>query len=147
MVPAEHTEKRSPWSGGPEDPERRVELEFFNKDITVFDLDDLLRASAEVLGKGRLSSTYKATLEVGSVVAVKRLKKMNSLSKKEFIQQMQLLGNLKHENLVEILSFYYSKDEKMIIYEYIPHGSLHQLLHGTLTSFFNHITYTENYTG
>ncbi|XP_019171439.1 PREDICTED: probable leucine-rich repeat receptor-like protein kinase At1g68400 [Ipomoea nil] len=130
-VPTEHTERRSPWSRGPEDPEKRVELEFFNKEgITVgFDLDDLLRASAEVLGKGKLSTTYKATLEGGSVVAVKRLSQINSASKKEFIQQMQLLGNLKHENLAEIVSFYYSRDEKLIIYEYIPHGSLHHLLH------------------
>nr|GLL35988.1 probable leucine-rich repeat receptor-like protein kinase At1g68400 [Ipomoea trifida] len=130
-VPTEHSERRSPWSRGPEDPERRVELEFFNKEgITGgFDLDDLLRSSAEVLGKGKLSTTYKATLEGGSVVAVKRLRQINSTSKKEFIQQMQLLGNLKHENLVEIISFYYSRDEKLIIYEYIPHGSLHQLLH------------------
>nr|GMD34383.1 probable leucine-rich repeat receptor-like protein kinase At1g68400 [Ipomoea batatas] len=130
-VPTEHSERRSPWSRGPEDPERRVELEFFNKEgITIgFDLDDLLRSSAEVLGKGKLSTTYKAILEGGSVVAVKRLRQINSTSKKEFIQQMQLLGNLKHENLVEIISFYYSRDEKLIIYEYIPHGSLHQLLH------------------
>nr|GME03266.1 probable leucine-rich repeat receptor-like protein kinase At1g68400 [Ipomoea batatas]GME09119.1 probable leucine-rich repeat receptor-like protein kinase At1g68400 [Ipomoea batatas] len=130
-VPTEHSERRSPWSRGPADPERRVELEFFNKEgITGgFDLDDLLRSSAEVLGKGKLSTTYKATLEGGSVVAVKRLRQINSTSKKEFIQQMQLLGNLKHENLVEIISFYYSRDEKLIIYEYIPHGSLHQLLH------------------
>nr|GME11291.1 probable leucine-rich repeat receptor-like protein kinase At1g68400 [Ipomoea batatas] len=130
-VPTEHSERRSPWSRGPEDPERRVELEFFNKEgITIgFDLDDLLRSSAEVLGKGKLSTTYKAILEGGSVVAVKRLRQINSTSKKEFIEQMQLLGNLKHENLVEIISFYYSRDEKLIIYEYIPHGSLHQLLH------------------
>nr|GME03291.1 probable leucine-rich repeat receptor-like protein kinase At1g68400 [Ipomoea batatas] len=130
-VPTEHTERRSPWSRGPEDPERRVELEFFNKEgITGgFDLDDLLRSSAEVVGKGKLSTTYKATLEGGNVVAVKRLRQINSTSKKEFIQQMQLLGNLNHENLVEIISFYYSRDEKLIIYEYIPHGSLHQLLH------------------
>lgn len=113
-----------------EDPERRVELEFFDKIILVFDLDDLLRASAEVLGKGKVGSTYKATLESGAVVAVKRVKNMNALSKKEFVQQMQLLGKLKHENLVKIVSFYYSKEEKLIIYEFLPNGSLFDLLHG-----------------
>lgn len=120
-----------------EDPERRVELEFFDKTIPVFDLDDLLRASAEVLGKGKVGSTYKATLESGAVVAVKRVKNMNALSKKEFVQQMQLLGKLKHENLVKIVSFYYSKEEKLIIYEFLPNGSLFDLLHGEFRFFYS----------
>ncbi|KAM7479547.1 hypothetical protein LguiA_027760 [Lonicera macranthoides] len=111
------------------DPERTVELQFFNRETPVFDLDDLLRASAELLGKGKLGTTYKAMLESGLVVAVKRLKNMSGLSKKEFIQQMQLLGKMRHENLVEIISFYYSKEEKLVIYEYLPHGSLFELLH------------------
>lgn len=55
---------------------------------------------------------------------------MNGLSKKEFIQQMQLLGKIKHENLVKIISFYYSKVEKLIIYEFVPDGNLFDLLHG-----------------
>ncbi|RVW69963.1 putative leucine-rich repeat receptor-like protein kinase [Vitis vinifera] len=111
------------------DPERTVALEFFDKDIPVFDLDDLLRASAEVMGKGKLGTTYKATLESGSAVAVKRLKDLNGLGKKEFVQQMQLLGKTRHENLVEIVSFYYSKEEKLVVYEFVPHGSLFELLH------------------
>ncbi|KAK9278882.1 hypothetical protein L1049_028462 [Liquidambar formosana] len=126
----EWAEKIIPHSESTEDPERTVELDFFDKSIPVFDLDDLLGASAEVLGKGKLGTTYKAVLELGSVVTVKRLKEMNGLSKKEFGQQMQLLGNLRHENLVGILSFYYSKEEKLVIYEFVPHGSLFELLHG-----------------
>ncbi|OIT29266.1 PREDICTED: probable leucine-rich repeat receptor-like protein kinase At1g68400 [Nicotiana attenuata] len=125
----ENVKKRRYWSESTEDPERTLELEFFDKDTSVFDMDDLLRASAEVLGKGKLSTTYKAILESGVVVAVKRLKEMNSLSKKEFIQQMQLLGKLRHENLVEMISFYYSKEEKLIVYEYVPYGDLFELLH------------------
>ncbi|KAL2461823.1 putative leucine-rich repeat receptor-like protein kinase [Abeliophyllum distichum] len=113
-----------------DDPERRVVLEFFDKDKPVmFDLDDLLRASAQVIGKGKLGTTYKAMLECGSVVAVKRLEEMKDLAKKEFIQHMHFLGKMKHENLVEIISFYYSKEEKLIIYEYVPNDNLFTLLH------------------
>ncbi|KAL5702122.1 hypothetical protein ACHQM5_027378 [Ranunculus cassubicifolius] len=112
------------------DPERRVSLEFFNKEKPMFDLDDLLRASAELLGKGKLGSTYKVTLDTSLTVAVKRLKDMNGLDRKGFVQQMQLLGNMKHENLPEIVSFYYSKEEKLVVYEYVPNdGSLFDLLH------------------
>lgn len=117
------------------DPEKRVELEFFDKELPAaafFDLDDLLRASAEVLGKGKLGTSYKVTLESGSVVVVKRLRtSMNELSKKEFVQQMQLLGKMRHENLVQILSFYYCKEEKLVIYKFISGATtLFELLHG-----------------
>ncbi|XP_027359584.1 probable leucine-rich repeat receptor-like protein kinase At1g68400 [Abrus precatorius] len=109
--------------------ERLGQLEFSNKKLPVFDLDDLLRASAEVLGRGNLGITYKATLESGTVVAVKRLSHMNEVSKKEFLHQMQLLGQMKHEHLVEIISFYYSEEQKLVIYELISDGTLFELLH------------------
>ncbi|RWR84673.1 putative leucine-rich repeat receptor-like protein kinase [Cinnamomum micranthum f. kanehirae] len=125
----EQTEKGVLSSESRGDPERTVELEFFGKDRQIFDLDDLLRASAQMLGRGKLGSAYKAILESGSAVVVKRLKEMNGLSKKEFVQQMQLLGNLKHENLVEIIAFYYSKDEKLVVYDFVQGGSLFELLH------------------
>ena len=91
------------------------------------------------MGKGALGTTYKTTLETGQSLAVKRLKDMNELSKKEFEQQMQLLGKTcrRHENLVKIVSFYYSKDEKLVVYEFIPDGTLFELLHGELRRFLN----------
>ncbi|KAI3738293.1 hypothetical protein L2E82_28317 [Cichorium intybus] len=127
--PNEGVANKGQWSRGTDDPEKTMDLEFFDKNKPVFDLDDLLRSSAEVLGNGKLGTTYKATLESGMAVAVKRVKEMDSLSKKEFVKQMQLLGNLKHQNLVEIVSFYYSKEEKLIIREFIQDGSLFELLH------------------
>lgn len=117
-----------------EEQEIREELEFFERNIAMFDLDDLLRASAELLGKGIHGTTYKTNLELSGVFAVKRVENMNELSKKEFTQQMQLLGKLRHEYLAKIISFYYSKDEKLVIYEYVPHGNLFNLLHGKFFS-------------
>ncbi|CAM8975266.1 unnamed protein product [Rhodiola kirilowii] len=109
--------------------ERTVELQFFDKSTPVFDLDDLLKASAEILGKGKSGTTFKAVLKTGSAVAVKRLKEVNGLSQKDYLQQMQILGRLKHPNLVQIISFYYSKDEKLVVSEFVPHGNLFDLLH------------------
>lgn len=131
-APAERNEKGVKSFESTGDPERTVSLEFFGNDRTIFDLDDLLRAPAQMMGKGRLGSAYKAILDSGSAVVVKRLKEMNGLSKKEFVQQMQLLGNMRHENLVEIISFYYSKDDKLVVYDYVQGGSLFDLLHGNL---------------
>jgi Leucine-rich repeat (LRR) protein len=97
-----------------------------------FDLEDLLRASAEVLGKGSYGTAYKAILEDGTVVVVKRLKDVVA-GKKEFEQQMELVGRLgRHANLVPLRAYYYSKDEKLIVYDYIDAGSISAMLHGML---------------
>ncbi|OIW03558.1 hypothetical protein TanjilG_30978 [Lupinus angustifolius] len=104
-------------------------LKFSNKKLEAFDIDDLFRASAKLLGNENLGITYKVTLENGANVVVKRLNYMNELSKKDFLHQMQLLGKMWHENLVQIFSFYFSQDQKLVIYELIPHGTLFELLH------------------
>lgn len=95
-----------------------------------FDLEDLLRASAEVLGKGSYGSTYKAILEDGTTVVVKRLREV-AATKREFEQQMEVVGRIgKHSNVVPVRAYYYSKDEKLVVYNYMPAGSLFMLLHG-----------------
>lgn len=95
-----------------------------------FELEDLLRASAEMLGKGNFGTAYKAVLEDGSVVAVKRLKDLNAAGRKEFEQQMELIGKLRHPNLVCLRAYYYAREEKLLVYDYLPSGNLYTLLHG-----------------
>ncbi|GMH20535.1 hypothetical protein Nepgr_022376 [Nepenthes gracilis] len=95
-----------------------------------YDLEDLLRASAEVLGKGSVGTSYKAVLEEGTTVVVKRLKDVVT-AKREFEMQADVLGRCKHENVVPLRAYYYSKDEKLLVYDYFPSGSLSALLHGS----------------
>ncbi|CAL9771616.1 unnamed protein product [Musa acuminata subsp. burmannicoides] len=105
-------------------------LVFFGEGGTrPFDLEDLLRASAEVLGKGTFGTAYKAVLETGMTVAVKRLKDVN-LQETEFREKMEAIGAIDHPNLVPLMAYYFSKDEKLLVYEYMPMGSLSALLHG-----------------
>ncbi|XP_051119639.1 probable inactive receptor kinase At1g48480 [Andrographis paniculata] len=104
-------------------------LVFFGNASRVFDLEDLLRASAEVLGKGTFGTAYKAVLEVGTVAAVKRLKDV-TISDKEFKEKIEVVGAMDHENLVPLLAYYYSREEKLLVYDYMPMGSLSALLHG-----------------
>ncbi|KAF7813507.1 putative inactive receptor kinase [Senna tora] len=86
-------------------------------------------ASAEVLGKGTFGTAYKAVLEVGPVVAVKRLKDV-SVSEREFKEKIEGVGAMDHENLVPLRAYYYNRDEKLLVYDYMPMGSLSALLHG-----------------
>ncbi|XP_050204196.1 probable inactive receptor kinase At2g26730 [Mercurialis annua] len=108
----------------------RNKLVFFDGGIYSFDLEDLLRASAEVLGKGSVGTSYKAVLEEGTTVVVKRLKDV-VVSKREFEMQMEVLGKIKHDNVVPFRAFYFSKDEKLLVSDFMPAGSLSALLHGS----------------
>ncbi|WCJ25201.1 Leucine-rich repeat protein kinase family protein [Euphorbia peplus] len=104
-------------------------LVFFGKIPKEFDLEDLLRASAEVLGKGTFGTTYKANLDVGVTMAVKRLKDVN-VPEKEFREKIEVVGKINHENLVPLRAYYFNKEEKLIVCDYMPMGSLSALLHG-----------------
>ncbi|KAL1556871.1 putative inactive receptor kinase [Salvia divinorum] len=104
-------------------------LAFFEGCNYAFDLEDLLRASAEVLGKGTFGTAYRAIMEDATTVVVKRLKDVN-VGKRDFEQQMELIGGIKHENVAELRAYYYSKDEKLMVYDYYTQGSLALMLHG-----------------
>ena len=108
----------------------RNKLFFFEGCSYSFDLEDLLKASAEVLGKGSYGTTYKAQLEEGMTIVVKRLREV-VVGKKEFEQQMEVVGRIgRHPNVIPLRAYYHSKDEKLLVYDYMLGGSLFSLLHG-----------------
>ncbi|KAF3452007.1 hypothetical protein FNV43_RR08103 [Rhamnella rubrinervis] len=106
------------------------ELVMLNQEKGVFGLPDLMKASAEVLGNGGLGSSYKAVMVNGVSVVVKRMKDMNTKGKQEFDAEMRRLGKLRHWNVLTPLAYHYRKDDKLIVCEFIPKGSLLYLLHG-----------------
>ncbi|XP_047952459.1 probable inactive receptor kinase At5g58300 isoform X1 [Salvia hispanica] len=121
------------FGSGVQEPEKN-KLVFFEGCSYNFDLEDLLRASAEVLGKGSFGTAYKAVLEESTTVVVKRLKEV-IVGKKDFEQQMEVVGRVgQHPNIVPLRAYYYSKDEKLLVYDYYPNGSLASLLHGNVAS-------------
>lgn len=112
----------------------RCKLVFFDHS-SPFELGDLLRASAEMLGKGSFGTAYKAVLENGRVVAVKRMKEVNASSKKDFEQKMETMGKLWHPNVLPLRAYYFAKEEKLLVYDYEMNGSLRSLLHGKILIF------------
>ena len=98
-----------------------------------FQLEELLRASAEMVGRGSLGTVYRAVLSDGRMVAVKRLRDANPCARDEFHRYMDLIGRLRHPHLVPLRAFYYARQEKLLIYDYLPNGNLHDRLHGTVT--------------
>uniref|UniRef100_A0A7N0UZR5 Protein kinase domain-containing protein n=1 Tax=Kalanchoe fedtschenkoi TaxID=63787 RepID=A0A7N0UZR5_KALFE len=106
------------------------ELVMVNDEKGVFGLPDLMKAAAEVLGNGGLGSAYKAAMVSGVSVVVKRMREMNRLGKDGFDAEMRHLGKLRHENILTPLAYHYLKEEKLLISEYVPKGSLLYVLHG-----------------
>ncbi|KAJ4732097.1 Leucine-rich repeat protein kinase family protein [Rhynchospora pubera] len=95
-----------------------------------FTADDLLCATAEIMGKSTYGTVYKATLEDGSQVAVKRLREKIAKNQKEFETEVNALGKLRHPNLLALRAYYVGpKGEKLLVFDYMPKGSLASFLH------------------
>ncbi|KAM0895225.1 hypothetical protein ACQ4PT_023987 [Festuca glaucescens] len=95
-----------------------------------FTADDLLCATAEIMGKSTYGTVYKATLEDGSLVAVKRLREKITKGHKEFEAEAAALGKVRHANLLSLRAYYLGpKGEKLLVFDYMPKGSLSAFLH------------------
>ncbi|KAK9069330.1 hypothetical protein SSX86_013446 [Deinandra increscens subsp. villosa] len=96
----------------------------------VFTADDLLCATAEIMGKSTYGTSYKATLEDGNMVAVKRLREKVTKPQKEFESEVSELGKIRHANILALRAYYLGpKGEKLLVFDYMPHGSLASFLH------------------
>lgn len=94
--------------------------------------EDLLRAPAELLGRGKHGSLYKVIPDGGLTLVVKRIKDWR-ISKDDFKKRMQRIGQVKHPKVLQMVAYYSSKEEKLLVYEYQQNGSLFKLLHGKFT--------------
>ncbi|KAK1295541.1 putative inactive leucine-rich repeat receptor-like protein kinase [Acorus calamus] len=95
-----------------------------------FELDELLRASAYVLGKGRMGIVYKVVVgSTGMPVAVRRLGEGGGGGGggeryKEFAAEVEAMGRLRHPNVVRLRAYYWAQDEKLIISDFVNNGNL-----------------------
>lgn len=114
-----------------------ADIVMVNDEKGVFGMSDLMKASAEMLGNGGTGSSYKAVMANGIAVVVKRIKDMNVKGKDQFDEEIRRLGKLRHWNVLSPLAYHYRKEEKLVVHEYVPNGSLLSLLHGMkLSSLF-----------
>ncbi|KAK2641848.1 hypothetical protein Ddye_023611 [Dipteronia dyeriana] len=84
------------------------------------------------VGKGSFSCVYKGVLKDGTVVAVKKAIMCSDRQKnsKEFHTELDLLSRLNHAHLLNLLGYCEEGGERLLVYEFMAHGSLHQHLHG-----------------
>lgn len=110
-----------------------IKVSLFEKSITKMRLSDLMKATNSfsknnIIGSGRTGTMYKALLEDGTSLMVKRLQD-SQRSEKEFVAEMATLGSVKNRNLVPLLGFCMAKKERLLVYKRMPNGSLYDLLH------------------
>ncbi|CAJ1955556.1 unnamed protein product [Sphenostylis stenocarpa] len=116
----------------------RPDLEEFKiRRAQMFPYEELERATSgfkeeSIVGKGSFSCVFKGVLKDGTVVAVKRAIMSPNVQKnsKEFHTELDLLSRLNHAHLLNLLGYCEEGGERLLVYEYMAHGSLHQHLHG-----------------
>ncbi|KAI9105163.1 hypothetical protein K1719_022692 [Acacia pycnantha] len=101
-----------------------------DSDLSLFNLSDIIAATenfsnANKLGQCGFGSVYKGLLQNGMTIAVKRLSKHSGKGIiEDFTNEVTLMANLQHRNLVKIFGCCIQGNEKMLIYEYLPNKSL-----------------------
>ncbi|PIM97040.1 Serine/threonine protein kinase [Handroanthus impetiginosus] len=99
--------------------------------IPTFELTDLLFVELEVLGAGYCGTYYRAKLENGNTIVVMRLRDV-PISFKEFQQHLEVIRGIRHENIVELRAYYFSRHKRFLVYDYYNQGSIFAALHGTV---------------
>lgn len=132
--PASESSRKSTSSRrAPFNPKNRMgDMIMLNAEKGSFGMSDLMKAAAQVLGNGGLGSAYKAMLTNGLSVVVKRIREMNMLGKDAFDAEMRRFGRINNKNILAPLAFYFRKEEKLLVTEFMPNGSLLYVLHGML---------------
>ncbi|XP_015088302.1 probable LRR receptor-like serine/threonine-protein kinase At1g06840 isoform X1 [Solanum pennellii] len=80
------------------------------------------------VGEGGYGSVFRGILADKTIVAIKRAKVGSLQGQKEFLTEIELLSRLHHRNLVVLLGYCDEEGEQMLIYEFMPNGTLRDWL-------------------
>ncbi|GER25647.1 protein kinase superfamily protein [Striga asiatica] len=114
-----------------------VEVNGFSaKNARQFSLVELVAATENFkadyfLGEGGFGKVYKGQLQdTGEIVAIKQLDRNGCQGIREFVVEVATLSNAEHSNLVKLIGYCAEGDQRLLVYEYMPLGSLEDHLHG-----------------
>ncbi|TXG54582.1 hypothetical protein EZV62_019838 [Acer yangbiense] len=87
-----------------------------------------------IIGCGGFGTVYKLAMDDGSVFALKRIVKLNEGFDRFFERELEILGSIKHRYLVNLRGYCNSPTSKLLIYDFLPGGSLDEALHEYMQS-------------
>ncbi|PON95841.1 Serine/threonine protein kinase [Trema orientale] len=101
---------------------KQVSTEIPIKSFSYHELYVATEKFSEKLGQGSFGTVFRGVLTDGTVVAVKRLETMRGT--KEFLAEVESIGNIHHINLVRLIGLCANRKYRMLVYEYMSKGSL-----------------------
>ncbi|KAF9609229.1 hypothetical protein IFM89_014423 [Coptis chinensis] len=109
---------------------RELEGEALKKKYTFQNIVDATQnfSSKKEIGSGGSATVYKADMQDGSVLAVKKLPARSIKGHHEFVTEVRTLEALKGENLVQLLGWYTGDEQLLLIYQYMENNSLYHAL-------------------
>ncbi|XP_060194499.1 probable leucine-rich repeat receptor-like protein kinase At5g49770 isoform X2 [Lycium barbarum] len=107
-------------------------VELTLRDARRFRIEELSSATKgfsdkSLIGQGKFGEVYKGLLHDGMLVAIKR---RSAGPSHEFIDEVRYLSSIQHRNLVTLLGYCQENDQQILVYEYIPNGSVSIHLYG-----------------
>ncbi|WJX47486.1 hypothetical protein P8452_34166 [Trifolium repens] len=91
-------------------------------------------SSGRKLGEGGFGAVYKGYFfDLDLSVAVKKISRGSRQGKKEYVTEVKVISQLRHRNLVKLLGWCHDKGEFLLVYEFMPNGSLDSHLFGKRT--------------
>ncbi|XAR58330.1 Non-specific serine/threonine protein kinase [Bertholletia excelsa] len=111
---------------------RNVGVELTLREARRFPMEELSSATKNfsdksLIGEGKFGAVYKGLLNDGMLVAIK---KRAGAPSQEFIDEVRYLSSIHHRNLVTLLGYCQENDQQILVYEYIPNGSVSIHLYG-----------------
>ncbi|KAF2310146.1 hypothetical protein GH714_006745 [Hevea brasiliensis] len=85
-------------------------------------------SEANDIGSGGYGKVYRGVLPNGQLIAIKRAQQESLQGALEFKTEIELLSRVHHKNVVSLLGFCFERGEQMLIYEFVPNGSLNESL-------------------